>query len=252
MLSGTLKPTSGKIMFKGELVSGLPPHKLSSRGIARVFQGNVLFRNLSAQENVVIAMHDRNARGFWGSLVNTRYSSGIDRTMRTKATDILQLVGLADSMDEIAFNLSHGKQRLLCLAVALAGDPELLLLDEPVTGMNGMEVQNMMTVIRMLRDERKITCVVVEHNMRAVMRLCDRIAVISYGSKIADGTPAEIGQDPAVMRPIWSSQRCFRSRLCALRRRSTEGVSLRLKGLDSNHIGSNGRGKDDHSCATSD
>jgi branched-chain amino acid transport system ATP-binding protein len=199
MLSGTLKPTKGKIIFNGEVVSGSPPHKLSKRGIARVFQGNVLFRNLSAQDNVVIAMHDRTTRGFWGSLINNRYSRNVEETMREKAMGILNLVGLADCADEIALNLSHGKQRLLCLAVALAGKPDLLLLDEPVTGMNGSEVQNMVAIIRMLKEQENITCIVVEHNMRAVMSLCDRIAVISYGSKIADGTPAEVSQDPAVI-----------------------------------------------------
>jgi len=199
MLSGTLKPTKGQIVFKGETISGLPPHKLSKRGISRVFQGNLLFRNLSAQENVVIAMHDRTSRGFWGSLIASPYSRSVEAQMRAKAVEILGLVGLADSTDKIALNLSHGKQRLLCLAVALASRPELLLLDEPVTGMNGKEVEEMLAIIRMLRDREKITCIVVEHNMRAVMSLCDRIAVISYGSKIADGTPAEVSQDPAVI-----------------------------------------------------
>jgi branched-chain amino acid transport system ATP-binding protein len=199
MISGVLKPTKGQITFKGQRISGVPPHKLSKRGIARVFQGNVLFRNLTAEENVVMAMHDRTSRGFWGSLVGSRYSRSVEATMNAKAAQILDLVGLAESAHEIALNLSHGKQRLLCLAVALAGEPELLLLDEPVTGMNGKEVQEMLAIIRMLRERQKMTCMVIEHNMRAVMSLCDRIVVISYGSKIADGTPAEVSEDPAVI-----------------------------------------------------
>lgn len=199
MISGVLKPTKGQITFKGQRITGVPPHKLSKRGIARVFQGNVLFRNLTAEENVIMAMHDRTSRGFWGSLVGSRYSRSVEATMKAKAAQILDLVGLAESAHEIALNLSHGKQRLLCLAVALAGEPELLLLDEPVTGMNGKEVQEMLAIIRMLREQGNMTCMVIEHNMRAVMSLCDRIVVISYGSKIADGTPAEISEDPAVI-----------------------------------------------------
>jgi branched-chain amino acid transport system ATP-binding protein len=119
--------------------------------------------------------------------------------MHEKVSDILQIVGLIDRADELAINLSHGNQRLLCLAIALASDPEILLLDEPVTGMNASEVSEMMTVIKMLKKERGITCILVEHNMKAVMSLCDRISVISYGNKIAEGTPAEITKNPAVI-----------------------------------------------------
>jgi branched-chain amino acid transport system ATP-binding protein len=199
MLSGTLRPSSGKLYFNGEDITGTPAHRLSMKGISRVFQGNVLFRNLTAQENVFTAMHDRTGRGYLGSLVGSRFSRGLEATMNAKALEILQLLGLADCAKEVALNLPHGKQRLLCLAVALAGKPDLLLLDEPVTGMNAREVQEMLAVIRMLREEQGVTCIVVEHNMQAVMSLCDRIAVISYGAKIAEGTPAEISRDPLVI-----------------------------------------------------
>lgn len=120
--------------------------------------------------------------------------------MAAKAEQILGLVGLAGKADERACNLSHGEQRVLCLAVALAADPQLVLLDEPVTGMNASEVMFMVSLVRRLRDERGITFIVVEHNMRAVMNLCERITVISYGEKIAEGSPAEISQDPAVIQ----------------------------------------------------
>jgi len=200
MIHGLLKPTAGKIIFQGKDITGWSPHRISKLGIARVFQGNVLFRNLPAKNNVFIAMHDRDQRGFWGSLIVSRYSRRVEAQMEAKADQILDLVGLRDKAGELACNLSHGEQRVLCLAVALASDPTLVLLDEPVTGMNAGEVMSMVSLIRRLREERKITFIVVEHNMRAVMNLCDRIAVISYGEKIAEGSPADISRNPAVIQ----------------------------------------------------
>jgi branched-chain amino acid transport system ATP-binding protein len=199
MLSGTLDPTSGKILYKDKDVTGWPAHRLSMLGIARVYQGNVLFPNLTCEKNVLIGTHGRTGLGFWGSLVGTPYSHRIERELLAKATGILELVGLADCTQVLAHNLPHGKQRLLCLAVALGSDPQLLLLDEPVTGMNASEVTEMLRVIRLLHARTQVTSIVVEHNMPAVMSLCNRIAVISYGAKIAEGTPAEISRDPKVI-----------------------------------------------------
>jgi branched-chain amino acid transport system ATP-binding protein len=200
MLSGILAPSSGKIVYKGTNIAGWPAHKMSMFGIARVYQGNVLFPNLTCEKNVLIGTHGRTARGFWSSLVGAPHSRRLEQRMLAKATQILELVGLSDCTQVLAHNLPHGKQRLLCLAVALASDPELLLLDEPVTGMNGTEVAEMLRVIRMLHAQTPITSIVVEHNMPAVMKLSDRIAVISYGAKIAEGTPAEISKDPLVIQ----------------------------------------------------
>jgi branched-chain amino acid transport system ATP-binding protein len=199
MLSGILAPSSGKILYQQTNIAGWPAHKLSMLGIARVYQSNVLFPNLDCRTNVMIGIHGRTARGFWGSLVGTRYSHRIEQEMRAKSDRILKLVGLSDCPEVFAHNLPHGQQRLLCLAVALASDPKLLLLDEPVTGMNATEVAEMLRVIRMLHSQTDITSIVVEHNMPAVMSLCNRLAVISYGAKIAEGVPAEISRDPHVI-----------------------------------------------------
>jgi len=199
MISGAISVTKGMYTFKDKDITGLPPHRIAKKGIARVFQGNVLFRNLTVMTNVLVGIHLRNNIGFWGSFFGSSYSRNIEKIMYKKASETLMLVGLSDKADELAINLSHGNQRLLCLAVALASDPELLLLDEPVTGMNAEEVSAMVSIIRMLTDKRGITSIVVEHNMRAVMSLCDRIAVISYGSKIAEGSPEEITKNPAVI-----------------------------------------------------
>jgi len=199
MISGAISVTKGMYTFKGKDITGLPPHRIAKKGIARVFQGNVLFRNLTVMTNVLVGIHLRNNIGFWGSFFGSSYSRNIEKIMYKKASETLMLVGLSDKADELAINLSHGNQRLLCLAVALASDPELLLLDEPVTGMNAEEVSAMVSIIRMLTDKKGITSIVVEHNMRAVMSLCDRIAVISYGTKIAEGSPEEITKNPTVI-----------------------------------------------------
>lgn len=207
MISGTISQTKGMYTFKGKDITGLPPHRIAKKGIARVFQGNVLFRNLTVMTNVLVGIHLRNNIGFWGSFFGSSYSRNIEKIMYKKASETLMLVGLSDKADELAINLSHGNQRLLCLAVALASDPELLLLDEPVTGMNAEEVSAMVSIIRMLTDKKGITSIVVEHNMRAVMSLCDRIAVISYGTKIAEGSPEEITKNPTVIEAYLGAEK---------------------------------------------
>jgi branched-chain amino acid transport system ATP-binding protein len=207
MISGTISQTKGMYTFKGKDITGLPPHRIAKKGIARVFQGNVLFRNLTVMTNVLVGIHLRNNIGFWGSFFGSSYSRNIEKIMYKKASETLMLVGLSDKADELAINLSHGNQRLLCLAVALASDPELLLLDEPVTGMNAEEVSAMVSIIRMLTDKKRITSIVVEHNMRAVMSLCDRIAVISYGTKIAEGSPEEITKNPTVIEAYLGAEK---------------------------------------------
>lgn len=199
MINGSIKPSKGKCIYNGENITGLPPYRISKKGIARVFQGNILFSKLSVITNVIIGMHLRSNMGFIGSFWGSGYSRNLEKKMQEKALGLLELVGLSGKAGELAVNLSHGNQRLLCMAVAMASDPELLLLDEPVTGMNVKEVSEMMSIIKMLREKRGITIILVEHNMKAVMNLCDRISVISYGSKIAEGTPDEITQNHQVI-----------------------------------------------------
>jgi branched-chain amino acid transport system ATP-binding protein len=150
-------------------------------------------------KNVLIGMHMRNRIGFLSSFFAGSYSRKLEKVMYENTIEILELVELADKADELAINLSHGGQRLLCISVALASNPELILLDEPVTGMNDTEVLAMISLIKRLREKKGITCVIVEHNMRAVMSLCDRIAVISKGTKIAEGSPEEITKNPIVI-----------------------------------------------------
>jgi branched-chain amino acid transport system ATP-binding protein len=199
MIAGSLSPTKGKCFFKNEKITGLRPHRISKKGIARVFQGNVLFHNLSTLENVILGSHMRTDMGYFSSLVNGTYSKKMEETIKEKAMDTLSLLGIDDKADELAVNLSHGHQRFLCLAVALISEPELILLDEPVTGMNAEEVTQMLSIIRMLKKDKGISTVIVEHNMKAVMSLCDRITVISYGTKIAEGSADEVSQNADVI-----------------------------------------------------
>lgn len=199
VISGTTLPSRGELFFKGKNVTGSPPYRISKQGISRVFQGNLLFKRLPVMKNVLVGTHLRTKWGFFSSVLGLPYSRRLEKAMHDKAEGLLRLVGMLNQADVQAMNLSHGNQRLLCLAVALAGDPEVLLLDEPVTGMNNEEVSAMVSIIKRLKQEKGITTIVVEHNMRAVMDLCDRITVISYGSKIAQGTPQEIVKNPVVI-----------------------------------------------------
>jgi branched-chain amino acid transport system ATP-binding protein len=199
MISGSILPTRGTCKFKDEGITGLPPHRIAKKGIARVFQGNVLFRNFTVVTNVLVGLHLQTKMGFWGSFFNTSNSRSRQEALHERAMELLDFVGLSQKATELAANLPHGNQRLLCLAIALASEPELLLLDEPVTGMNAEETSRMVSIIKKLSDKRGITSIIVEHNMRAVMSLCDRIAVLSYGKKIAEGSPQEIAENPAVI-----------------------------------------------------
>jgi len=199
MICGSLKPTSGTLTFQGKHTTGLPPHRIAKRGIARVFQGNVLFPTSTAVTNVLMGMHLHTRLSLFGFLLGGPGARRREAALNSRAMEILELVGLAGEADTIASDLPHGNQRHLCLAIALAAEPKLLLLDEPVTGMNAEEVLEMLDLIRMLREKTGLTLIVIEHNMKAVMGLCDRIVAISYGRKIAEGSPKEIANNPAVI-----------------------------------------------------
>lgn len=199
MISGAFKPTSGTLTFQGKNITGFPPHKIAALGVARVFQGNVLFPNSTVRENVVMGMHLHTGLSAFGFLLGGRGARRREKEMNARALEILELLGLADQADEVASSQPHGNQRHICLGIALACDPKLLLLDEPVTGMNAEEVSAMLDTVRMLRREKGLTLIVVEHNMKAVMGLCDRIVTISYGRMICEGSPEETCNNPAVI-----------------------------------------------------
>jgi branched-chain amino acid transport system ATP-binding protein len=190
-LTGVLRPTSGRIVLNGEDVAGLPPHRISQKGIARSYQITNILPNATALENVRIAAQSR--RHGWSLL--THYRAFTDILERARA--VLDSVGLADKADELAANLSHGEQRNLEIGIALATEPQLLCLDEPTAGMSAAETHDTMELVR--RISRDLTIMIVEHDMQVVMELAHRITVLHYGEVLAEGTPAEIQGNPRVL-----------------------------------------------------
>lgn len=199
MIGGTLRPNQGEIIFNGKEVTKLPSHLRAEQGIARVFQENLLFTSFTVLQNVLVGFHLQSSIGLANIFLKTSGYRDQQESLMKKALDTLEFVGLSEYSDELAVNLPHGRQRLLALAVALATQPQLLLLDEPVTGMNIEEVETMLGMIRALRAKKGITCIIIEHNLKAVMGLCERIAVLNFGKKITEGTAEEIVRNPAVM-----------------------------------------------------
>jgi branched-chain amino acid transport system ATP-binding protein len=199
MIAGSMSPTRGELFFQTQDVTKVTSHGMAKRGLARVFQSNTLFENVPVITNVRVGLYLHTKIGFVAGLLNNARTRKRERELNEEALEILKFVGLSDQRDRLAVNLPHGRQRALCLAVALAVKPKLLLLDEPLTGMNSEEVGAMISLIKALRDEKGMTSIVVEHNMTAVMDLCDRITVLNYGRRIAEGRPSVIAEDPLVI-----------------------------------------------------
>jgi branched-chain amino acid transport system ATP-binding protein len=190
-LTGVLKPSSGRILFNGEDITGLPPNRISQKGIARSYQITNILPNATALENVRIAAQSR--RHSWSLL--THHASY--RDIIEKAEAALDAVGLSGKEYELAANLSHGEQRTLEIAIALATEPQLLCLDEPTAGMSAGETHDTMELVR--RIAKDLTILIVEHDMQVVMELAQRITVLHYGAILAEGTPAEIQENPRVL-----------------------------------------------------
>jgi len=198
LISGVLKPTRGKIFYKGKNITGLKTDRIASRGIVRTFQATNVFPDMTVFENLAVAHHLQAKAGFMGAIFDSRAAREDNRDIEQKTMGILDYMGLIPFKDELAKNLPHGHLRLLGIALALAAKPELLLLDEPITGMNPEEVTTVMGKIEGLW-EKGITLVVVEHNMKALMKLGHRIVVMNFGRKIAEGTPEEIHNNKEVI-----------------------------------------------------
>ena len=200
MLTGVYKPTAGEIFFHGDRISGLPPHKVTHLGMARTFQNIRLFHNMSAVENVQVAMHSRLKGGVLASIFRTPRLKREETDSEARARELLAFAGLEKSQfNEYGKNLSYGDQRRLEVARALASEPVLLLLDEPTAGMNPQETADFVEFVRVLRDEKDLTVLLIEHDMKVVMGVSDRVTVLDYGEKIAEGGPAEVQRDPRVV-----------------------------------------------------
>jgi branched-chain amino acid transport system ATP-binding protein len=198
LLTGFLKPTSGRILFDGRDIGGLHPSKINRLGICRTFQITSLFPGLTLRENLLTGMHCWTRNLLWGTLFRTPSYFQQRREMEKKAEEVLDFLGLSEERETLASNLSYGDQRRLEIGIALASQRGFLLLDEPAAGMNPEETQTLSRDIRQIRN-KGITVFLIEHHMQLVMDICDRIAVLSYGKKIAEGKPLEISQNPQVI-----------------------------------------------------
>jgi branched-chain amino acid transport system ATP-binding protein len=190
-LTGVLRPSSGRILLNEEDITGLAPDRISQKGIARSYQITNILPNATALENVRIAAQSR--RHGWSMLADYRNF----RDIIDKAEAVMEAVGLGGKKDEVAANLSHGEQRTLEIGIALATEPQLLCLDEPTAGMSAAETRDTMALVR--RIAQNLTILIVEHDMQVVMELAERITVLHYGEILAEGTPAQIQQNPAVL-----------------------------------------------------
>ncbi len=200
LFTGHYNPTGGKIYFNNELINGLKPYQITPRGIARTFQNIRLFGQMSVLDNVLIGQHCRTGTGLFGAILRISASKKEEARAREIALEMLDFVRLADKMDERACNLSYGEQRRLEIARALAADPILLLLDEPAAGMNPQETITLIDLIRQIRDRMGKTILLIEHDMKVVMGISGRVAVLNYGKKIAEGTPHEVQSNKEVIK----------------------------------------------------
>jgi branched-chain amino acid transport system ATP-binding protein len=198
-LTGLYKVTAGQITFDGADVTNMPPHAITKLGVGRTFQNIRLFPQMTALENVLVGMHSRLKGGIVGSVIRTPRVRREEREAREKARELLAFSGLRRVDDELAESLAYGDQRRLEVARALATEPKLLLLDEPTAGMNPQETVRFMDFVARLRQERPIAILLIEHDMKVVMGISDRVTVLDYGEKIAEGTPLEVQKDERVI-----------------------------------------------------
>ncbi|OGA48706.1 MAG: ABC transporter ATP-binding protein [Betaproteobacteria bacterium RIFCSPLOWO2_12_FULL_62_58] len=198
VLTGLYQPDDGELLFNGVRLSGLKPHRVAACGIARTFQNIRLFANMTALENVMVGRHVRTHAGVIGAILRGRRTRAEETAIARRAQELFDYVGIAQRAHELARELPYGDQRRLEIARALATDPLLLALDEPAAGMNATETASLKRLLEKIRSDG-ITLLLIEHDVKLVMGLCDRVTVLDYGRKIAEGVPAAVQRDPAVI-----------------------------------------------------
>jgi branched-chain amino acid transport system ATP-binding protein len=206
IFTGFLQPAHGEVRFRGTLLNGLKPHEIAALGLVRTFQRTSIFQNNTVFENVLIGLHRRKQSSLWATLLATPRERAAEREFIESAHEILRLLGLERRASQIAGALAYGEQRLLGMGLALAARPSMLLLDEPVSGMNPSETANVMRLVETIRASG-VTILLVEHDMPMVMRVSDRIAVLNYGRIIAEGPPALVQRNPDVIRAYLGERR---------------------------------------------
>ena len=199
LITGLHRPNAGRVLFKGEDITGMNPHTIVGKGISRSFQLEVLFQELTVLQHLVIARHLHTRETFWGSVLQTSTNRKHQKATADEALRLAEFVGLYDQRDKLGANLSHGYQRSLGIAMALGTDPKVLLLDEPLSALSPKRVTAVLDLIATIR-ERGIAVMVIEHNMGALLRVCDRVMVLNVGEKIAEGTPDHIKRDDRVVK----------------------------------------------------
>jgi len=199
LLTGFLRPTRGKVLFKGKDITSRKPHSIAMKGIVRTFQAANLFSNFSVLQNIIAACYLKSKVKFWEAVLHTPVSRKKEEDVLNRSLEIMRFVGLDAVKDQPSRSLPHGYKRILGIAVSLAADPQLLLLDEPLSGMNAEEANTTVALIKRIWEEGT-TILLIEHNMRAAMNLCQRIIVLEMGKKIAEGTPEEVRANKQVIQ----------------------------------------------------
>ena len=199
LVSGFLTPSAGSARYRGRDITGLPPYQIAAMGLVRTFQKTNIFSEIPVRDGVVTGFHLMRSAGFASILFHTRRARAEQADVDGRAADILAFTGLEPWAHQLGKNLPYGKQRILEVAVALAASPRLLLLDEPASGLNPAETNDLMALIRRIRDEKGITVLLIEHNMRLVVGISDRVVVLNQGRKIADGPPGSVSKDRMVV-----------------------------------------------------
>jgi len=204
VISGVYRPTSGSIIYQGEDISSLPSSTIAKKGLVRTFQHTALFMDFTVLQNISVGRHLHASENIFGVVGNTAATRKVEKESLKKAEEIVDFMELSHLKDELAVNLPHGYMRALGVGVALATEPKLLMLDEPVTGMNPTEKSHMLALIKRIR-EQGISVLIVEHDMKTVMGLCDNITVLCFGKKLAEGVPKDILANDAVIEAYLGS-----------------------------------------------
>jgi len=199
LIASFVQTSAGEVLFRGERISDLAPHIVARKGVVRTFQETTIFRSMTVRENIIVSHHLRSRASLLGFFLGTQLAAADEAAFAESADGIIDFLGLQTIRDELASNLPQGHLRALGMAIGLATKPTVLLLDEPFAGMNHDETMHMVQLVRKLREERGVTVLLVEHDMPAVMKISDRIVVLNFGEKIAEGTPAEIQNNPQVI-----------------------------------------------------